>query len=115
MKRDMKIADVVLFYHSNCKEPGIVGLARVSKEAYPDHTAFDNASKYYDRKSSPDNPRWFMVDVTWMLDFKRIVTLKTIKSIPALQRMKLVQKGQRLSIQPVTKEEFDIIYELGTV
>lgn len=113
MMKDMKIGDEVLFYHSNCKVPGVVGLAYVSSEAYPDFTAWDENSKYYDPKSTPDKPRWFMVDITWKADFKRIVSLQEIKSIPELSSMKLVQKGQRLSIQPVTKEEYDIIVKLG--
>jgi predicted RNA-binding protein with PUA-like domain len=94
MMKDMKIGDEVLFYHSNCDVPGVVGLAYVSSEPYPDFTAFDKNSKYYDPKSTPEKPRWFMVDITWKADFKRIVSLKEIKSIPELSSMKLVQKGQ---------------------
>ncbi len=113
MMKDMKIGDQILFYHSNCETPAVVGVAYVSSEAYPDFTAFDENSKYYDSKSSPEKPRWYMVDITWKSDFKRSVSLKEIKSIPELSSMKLVQKGQRLSVQPVTKEEFEIIVQLG--
>jgi predicted RNA-binding protein with PUA-like domain len=113
MMKDMEIGDKVLFYHSNCKEPAVVGLAEVASSAYPDHTAFDKNSKYYDPKSSPEKPRWFMVDVKFLKEFNRPVTLKEIKSIPELSNMPLVQKGQRLSIQPVKKDEFDLIVNLG--
>jgi predicted RNA-binding protein with PUA-like domain len=113
MRDDMKIGDKLLFYHSNCKEIGVVGVAEVVKESYPDHTAWDSNSKYYDSKSTPDNPRWFMVDVKLVEKFKRTVTLKEIKNEPKLADMKLVQKGVRLSVQPVTKEEFQHIAKMA--
>ncbi len=113
MRDLMKVGDEVLFYHSNCKPPGVVALATVTREAYPDHTAWDPDEKYFDPKSSPEAPRWFMVDITWKQDFSRIVSLKEIRETPGLSEMKLVQKGQRLSVQPVTKEEFEIIGKMG--
>ncbi|NIV93813.1 EVE domain-containing protein [candidate division KSB1 bacterium] len=114
MRDQMKVGDLVLFYHSNCEEPGVVGIAEVVKEGYPDHTAWDLDSKYYDPKSTPDNPRWFMVDVKWKQAFKRPVTLKKMKETPELDGMKVTQKGQRLSVQPVEKRHFDKVVDMGT-
>jgi len=111
--RQMRKADLALFYHSNCETPGVMGIAEVIREAYPDHTAFDTTSHYYDPKSKPDNPRWFMVDVKWKEPFLRIVTLSEMRSTPELAGMKLLQKGQRLSVMPVTKEEFEKVRSLG--
>lgn len=113
MRDEMKIGDEVLFYHSNCPEPGVVGLAEVAKEGYPDHTAWDESSNYFDPKSSPDNPRWFMVEVKWKEAFNGTVTLKELKERNDLKDMKVVQKGQRLSIQPVTEQEFKIVCKIG--
>ena len=111
--REMKKGDHMLFYHSNCETPGIVGIAEIVREAYPDHTAFDPMSRYYDPKSAPDNPRWFMVDVKWEQAFRRTVTLREMRSMKELSGMKLMQKGQRLSIMPVTEDEFEKIRSLG--
>jgi predicted RNA-binding protein with PUA-like domain len=111
--RQMKKGDLVLFYHSNCETPGVAGIAEVVREAFPDHTAFDPMSTYYDPKSKPDNPRWFMVDVKLKEAFLRIVTLSEMRNTPELSGMKLMQKGQRLSVMPVTKEEFEKIRSLG--
>jgi len=113
MKDEMRKGDKVLFYHSNCEVPGVVGIAAVSREAYPDFSSWDRTSRYYDPKSTPEKPRWFMVDVTWEKAFRQIVTLKDLKSEPKLKGMKVLQKGQRLSIMPVTKEEFDIVSAMG--
>jgi predicted RNA-binding protein with PUA-like domain len=111
--KEMRKGDLMLFYHSNCETPGVVGTAEVIREAYPDDTAFDPLSGYYDPKSKPDNPRWFMVDVKWKEAFLRMVTLSEMRSAPELSAMKLMQKGQRLSVMPVTKEEFEKIRGLG--
>ena len=113
MKDEMGKGDKVLFYHSNCEVPGVVGIAVISREAYPDFFSWDRTSRYYDPKSTPEKPRWFMVDVTWEKAFGHIVTLKDLKSEPKLRNMKVLQKGQRLSIMPVTKEEFDIVSAMG--
>ena len=113
MKDEMRKGDKVLFYHSNCEVPGVVGIAVISREAYPDFFSWDRTSRYYDPKSTPEKPRWFMVDVSWEKEFRQIVTLKDLKSVPKLKGMKVLQKGQRLSIMPVTKEEFDIVSALG--
>lgn len=112
MRDDMKIGDMVLFYHSNCKPPGIVGTAEIVSEAYPDHTAFDPESKYYDPKSYPDNPRWIMVDIKFKKKFKTIISLDELKANPKLENMKVVQRGNRLSITPVAKKEWDLILSM---
>jgi predicted RNA-binding protein with PUA-like domain len=113
MRDDMKKEDFVLFYHSSCEEPGVVGVAEVSREAYPDPSAWDPKSRYHDPRSSPDAPVWFMVDITCQRPFRRPVTLQALKNTPALKNMKVVQKGQRLSVQPVTQEEFEKVCEMG--
>lgn len=113
MRDDMRTGDRILFYHSNCDEPAVVGIAEVAGEPYPDHTAFDHSSKYYDPKSDPDNPRWVMVDVRFIEKFRKPVTLRQIKSDDRLTNMALVRKGMRLSIQPVSADEFRIITEMA--
>ena len=113
MRDAMSVGDGVLFYHSNTKPPGIVGLAEVSSQAYPDPTAFDKQSKYYDEKSDPNNPRWFLVDVAYKKDFKHQVSLEAMKAMPELAEMKVLQKGNRLSITPVSEQEFKAICAAG--
>jgi len=113
MRDDMQIGDMVLIYHSNCKEPAVVGLGEVSSEPYPDFTAFDPGSKYYDPKSSEENPRWVMVDVRFREKFSKPVTLKQIKQDSKFDGMKLVQRGMRLSIQPVEASEYAEIIRLA--
>ena len=108
MRDEMKIGDRVLFYHS-VTNPSIVGTAKVVREAYPDHTAWDPESPYYDLKSSPENPRWMMVDIQFVQEFPHPLSLKEIRSRPGLEKMLLLRKGMRLSIQPVTDEEYRII------
>ena len=112
MRDEMKIGDLVFFYHSNCTEPGIVGIMQVVREAYPDFLAFDHKDKHYDPKSDPDNPRWFMVDIHFMQKFKRNITLKELKQKSELQDLVLVRRGNRLSIMPVTAEQWDFILSL---
>ncbi|MDI9817867.1 MULTISPECIES: EVE domain-containing protein [unclassified Legionella] len=109
MRDEMSIGDQVFFYHSNCSPPGIVGIAEVSSKAYPDHTAFDPESEHPDPKSTPDNPRWFMVDVRFKEKFKQLIPLDTLKQYPELGQMVLLRKGNRLSVLPVKKEEWDFI------
>jgi len=104
--RQMKQGDRVFIYHSNVKEPGIVGIAEVVREAYPDFTAWDPESKYYDPKSTPENPRWDMVDVRLVERFPRTITLEELKADPELADMKVVQRGNRLSITPVTEAQW---------
>ncbi len=112
MRDDMKIGDGVLFYHSNAKPSAVVGTAVIAREGYPDHTAWDPASEHPDPKSAPDNPIWYMVDIKAVAEFKRIVPLREIKSTPGLENMALV-KNSRLSVQPVSPEEWDIVVKLG--
>lgn len=109
MRDEMKKGDQVFFYHSNCEVPGIVGIARVVREGYPDHTAFDPKDKHYDPKSDPDNPRWFMVDVKFVRKFEDTISLQQLKEYKSLAGMRLLQKGNRLSVMPVTKKEWDFI------
>jgi len=115
MRDDMKVGDLVLFYHSNCKPPHVAGVARVCKEGYPDHTSWDIDSKYFDEKSSPDNPRWMMVDIEPVEEFTSIVSLPDLRQISGLDNLPLLQKGQRLSVQPVPESAFKIICKLGGV
>jgi predicted RNA-binding protein with PUA-like domain len=110
--REMKVGDEVLYYHSNQSPPGVVGVARVSEEAYPDHYAFDRKHKYYDPKSDPDDPRWWMVDIEFVAKADEPVTLPDIKADPALADMELVRYG-RLSVQSVKKAEFDQIKQMA--
>ncbi len=112
MRDQMKKGDLVFFYHSNCKEPGIVGIAKVVKEGYPDHTAFDPETKYYDPKSDPDNPRWYMVDIQHKRKFKCTITLQELKEHPQLEGMALLRKGNRLSVMPVEKKQWDYILRI---
>ena len=111
--RSAKVNDVVLFYHSNCAEPGIVGLAKVSKLAFPDPTQFNAKSDYFDPKSQPDKPRWFCIEVKFYKKFKRPITLELLKSIPELKSMLILRPGNRLSVTPVTTKEFQVIQMLG--
>lgn len=114
MRDDFKKGDQILIYHSNTKLMGIYGLAVVSREAYPDHTALDPESKYFDKKSGEKGEsRWVMVDVTATHYLKEPVLLKDLKTMPELDDMALLQRGQRLSIQPVKKTEWDLIKSLG--
>lgn len=110
--RSMRVGDHVLFYHSNTKPPGVVGLARVCKEAYPDHTAWDPQSKYHDPKSTPDAPRWDMVDIEFLERLPRMVSLEEIKADPTLEGMVLTRRS-RLSVQPVERHHFEHISRLG--
>ncbi len=114
MRNEMKNGDLVLFYHSNCNPPGVVGIAEVVKEAYPDHTAWDPNDKHFDPRSTKDKPIWFMVEVRWKQAFKRFVSLRELKATPELKDMKVVQRGQRLSVQPVTRDEFDKVCQMGS-
>ena len=112
MRDDMKVGDKAFFYHSNCKEPGVVGIMKIASKPYPDPTQFDPDSKYYDSKSDPENPRWILVDVQYVKKLKRTITLAEIKAHPGLDDMILTRKGNRLSIMPVSDEHWDIILGL---
>ena len=110
---EMKAGDAVLFYHSNAKPPHVAGVARVAREAYPDHTQYDEKSKYYDPKSPADAPRWRMVDVQGVEKLPRPVSLDELKANPRLAGMRVIQKGQRLSVQPVSRKEFDEVLRMA--
>ncbi|MGB5510311.1 MAG: EVE domain-containing protein [Woeseiaceae bacterium] len=112
MRDDMKIGEEIFFYHSNCKEPGIVGIARVASAPYPDPTQFDKKSKYYDAKSSTDNPRWCLVDVEFVRKLTRNIALTELKAQKSLADMILTRKGNRLSIMPVSKKHWNKILSL---
>ena len=114
MRDEMKVGDGVLFYHSSTAATAVVGTARVVREGYPDHTAWDPTSRYYDPKTNPDSPAWIMVDIKAEQELARPVTLKEIKENPRLENMMLVRRGMRLSIQPVTEEEWEEIVAQGT-
>ena len=109
MRDDMKTGDLAFFYHSNCKVPGIVGIMEVVTESYPDHTAFEPESKYYDPKSNPENPRWFMVDIKFKQKFKDVISLSELKQNPDLKDMLILRKGNRLSVTPVYKSDWDSV------
>ena len=112
MRDEMQKGDLVFFYHSNCDEPGIVGIAKVVKTGYPDHTAFNPEGKYYDPKSDPDSPRWYMVDVKFVKKLKRTITLTELKTHFQLADMALVRRGNRLSIMPVSEQQWTFILGL---
>jgi predicted RNA-binding protein with PUA-like domain len=108
MRNDMEVGDDVLFYHSSCPEPGIVGLAKVSSAAYPDATQFDPQSHYHDPKSPPDKPRWYLVDVK-LAHKTRLLSLAEMRESPTLASMRVLRRGNRLSITPVTDEEWEAV------
>ncbi len=113
MRDEMKKGDLVLFYHSSATPPGVVGIARVSREGYPDHTARNKKSKYHDPKSTRDDPIWMMVDVEFVEKFPEPVTLDALKARNDLDGMLVTRRGQRLSVQPVEKKHFDIVRKMG--
>ena len=109
MRDGMRIGDQAFFYHSNCAEPGIVGIMKVASKPYPDHTQFEPDSRYHDPKSDPDNPRWILVDVRFVRKLKRTVTLAEMRQEPELEGMRLLMRGNRLSVMPVDKPHWDHI------
>ncbi len=113
MRDDMKVGDRVLFYHSNATPPGVAGVAEVCREGYPDFTAWDPKDKHFDPKTDPEAPRWMMVDVAFVERFPELVPLQALKDDPALADMLVVQRGQRLSVQPVEKEHFEEVLRLA--
>lgn len=112
MRDDMQKGDRVLFYHSG-KKPAAVGTARIVRTGYPDHTAWDPTNKHFDPKSSPGNPIWYMVDIKFESEFAAPLPLKELREVPALKDMILLRRGNRLSVMPVTKKEFDTIVKMG--
>ncbi len=113
MRDEMKIGDEVLFYHSNAEPNAVVGFCKIVKEAYADHTQFDPDNKHYFPKANPENPPWVMVDLKLVKKFKNPVTLSSIKENGKLKDMRLVKRGNRLSVMPVDKKEFDEILKMG--
>lgn len=111
IRDEMKVGDKVLYYHSRLRPPGVVGLAEVVEEAYPDHTSWDPDSNYFDPKSTPEEPRWFMVDIAFVRKFDRMVSIDELKEYPELADMVLLNRS-RLSVQPVTPEEYQFIVDL---
>jgi len=113
LRDQMQEGDGVLFYASNADPSGVTGLATIVKAGYPDPSAFKKGSKYYDEGSKKDAPTWFMVDIGFVERFPAIVSLETLKQTRGLEKMVVTQKGSRLSVQPVTKDEFEIVSRLG--
>lgn len=109
MMKAMKVGDEVLFYHSNTKPPGIIGLAIISKQAQPDPTQFNKNSQYFDPKSDQANPRWHCVEVKFKKKFNYMLSLDELKNNPVFSNMLVIKKGQRLSIQPVEKKDFEVV------
>lgn len=113
LRDEMKIGDKIIFYHSSTEIPAAAGICEVVKEAYPDFTAFDPSNDHYDPKSKKEEPAWFMVDIKFVKKFPNQVSISDMKANKKLQKMRLLQRGNRLSVMPVTKEEFDEITKLG--
>ena len=112
MRDEMRVGDKLFFYHSCCKEPGIVGIMKVASKPYADPTQFDPGSKYYDPKSKEDDPRWMLVNVEFVRKLSRTITLAELKAHPGLDGMVLLRRGNRLSIMPVDKTHWDLILGL---
>ena len=113
MREDMRLGDEVLIYHSNAEPSGVAGLARVCRAGYPDFTAWDKSSEHFDAMSTPEKPRWFMVDIEFVEKFKHFISLKELKAQPELAEMMVVRPGARLSVQPVEKKHFEIVKKMG--
>lgn len=111
MMKDMKVGDLVLFYHSNAEPSGIAGLAEVSTTSIPDPTQFDRKSEYFDPASTKEKPRWYCVEVKYKEKFTAVLSLSDLKAIGGLESMLVLKKGQRLSVQPVTEKEFELIHK----
>ncbi len=111
MRDQMEVGDKVLFYHSSCDEPGVAGLATVSKKAYPDETQFDAKNKYFDAKATRENPRWMNVEVKFIKK-TRLLPIKELREHPALENMRILQKGNRLSITPLDPKEYEFILKI---
>jgi predicted RNA-binding protein with PUA-like domain len=112
LRDDMRKGDLAFFYHSSCSEPGIAGIVKIVRAGYPDHTAWDPEGEHYDPKSTPDKPIWYMVDVQLVRALKQPIPLGTLKHNPALRNMRLLQRGNRLSILPVTEQEWKAILKM---
>jgi predicted RNA-binding protein with PUA-like domain len=113
LRDQMQVGDGVLFYASNADPSGVTGLAEIARAGYPDAFAWTKGHKYYDEGSSPDNPTWYMVDIRFVERFPGIVSLDALKHTKGLENMMVIKKGSRLSVQPVTRAEFDMVTKLG--
>ena len=113
LRDDFRKGDLVFFYHSNSDPNEIVGVCEVVREGYADHTAFDPKEQHFDPKSDPDSPTWYMVDLRAKEPFTRPLTLAALRQVPGLEGMELLRKGSRLSVQPVSRKEWEIVYRLG--
>jgi len=113
MRDRMKVGDWVLFYHSSSEPSGVAGIAKISREAYPDPSAWDPKDHHYDPKSDPTNPAWVMVEIQFVEKFPRIVGLQELRTQPKLKDLLVLKRGQRLSVQPVEKTHFEIIRKMG--
>jgi predicted RNA-binding protein with PUA-like domain len=113
MRDEMRLGDLAFFYHSSCPEPGIAGIVKISRLAYPDATQFDPQSKYFDPKSSPDNPRWMHVDVQLVRKFP-LIHLAQLRAEPKLANLRILQRGNRLSITPVDAGDWKLIEQMAT-
>ena len=113
MRDDMQVGDGVLFYASNARPSGVTGVAEVARAGYPDSFAWKKGHKYFDAASTKDAPVWYLVDIAFVEKFPGIVSLDTLRQTPGLEQMMVIQKGSRLSVQPVTRSEFDIVVRLG--
>jgi predicted RNA-binding protein with PUA-like domain len=113
MRDSMKVGDQAFFYHSNAEPSAIAGIIEIAKVGYPDHTAFDPEDPHYDPKSKKENPTWYMVDVRHVKTFKQPVSLEMLREVPGLEDMALLQKGSRLSVQPVKAKEWEIVCKIA--
>jgi len=115
MRNEMQIGDLVLFYHSNAEPSGVAGIAKIATVALPDPTQFEPGHVHFDPKSNPDDPRWWLVNVAFVEEFARVISLAELREYPELANMGVLRKGQRLSIMPITESEFLTIRTLGAV
>ena len=113
MRDQMQVGDGVLFYASNADPSGVTGIAKIAKAGYPDHTAWTKGHKYFDEGTKKDKPSWYMVDIAFVKKLPEVISLETLKQTLGLEKMMVTQKGSRLSVQPVTKDEFDIVVALA--
>lgn len=115
MRDEMEKGDIAFFYHSNCNPPHIAGVCKISKESYPDYTSWDDSpyAKHFDPKSSPENPRWFMVEVEFVEEFVHSIFLSDLRNNPKLASMQILQKGNRLSITPILPQEYKEIISMS--
>jgi predicted RNA-binding protein with PUA-like domain len=113
MRDQMQLGDGVLFYASSADPSGVTGLAEIARAGYPDASAWTKGHEYFDPASSKDKPLWYMVDIRYVDRFPEIVSLEILKHVKGLEKMMVIQKGARLSVQPVTKAEYDIVVKLG--